>query len=141
MGVFIVTAAQLTLEEIRRTFPAPEFTEAAGVLEMISNSPEQRMQYDARRKLQLDEAARIEYARDEGLKKGREEGREEGELLGRQKGELLGRQKGELLGRVAILQELLSISQPSCEELSTYDMSQLSELAKQLQQQLSRRGP
>jgi len=37
---FMLNADKLTLEEIERIFPAPEFTEAAGVLEMISKSPE-----------------------------------------------------------------------------------------------------
>ena len=64
----------------------------------------------------MDEAARLEYARDEG------------------------RQEGVLLGRLALLLELLGNSQPTREELLAYNLSQLTTLAKQLQQQLSPRG-
>lgn len=121
---FILNAERLTVEEVRRLFPDQEFTEAAGVLEMISKTPEQQLQYDARRKFQMDEAARLEYARDEGRQEGLQEGR----------------QQGELLGQIGILQSILGLSQPSREELSTYDLSQLSALAKQLQLQLNNRG-
>ena len=111
---------------------------------MINKTPEQLHEYRSRLKLQLDEAARLEYARDEGLQKGLQKGLEEGEAKGHQKGlrEGLeeGEKKGELIGRITILHEILSISQPSREELSTFDPSQLAALAKQLQQQLSRRG-
>jgi hypothetical protein len=79
---------------------------------MINQTPEQLQEYRARMKFQMDEIARLDYARLEG----------------------------ELIGRIALLQELLSISEPPREELSTFDLSQLSALAKQLQQQLSQRG-
>ena len=123
---FMLNSDKMTVEEVKRLFPNEEFAEAAGVLEMISKTPEQQMQYDARLKFQRDEAARLEYARDEGLQKGLQEG------------EAKGRQEGVLLGRIETLQELLGLSQPTGEELSTYDLSQLTAVAKQLQQQLSR---
>jgi hypothetical protein len=63
---FLQNAEQLTPEEIRQLFPDQEFSEAAGVLEMISRTPEQLMAYNARLKFQRDEAARIQLARQEG---------------------------------------------------------------------------
>jgi predicted transposase/invertase (TIGR01784 family) len=133
---FLRYAETMTEAEIVELFPEPEFVEAAGVLEVINKTPEQLHEYRSRLKLQLDEAARLEYARDEGRQEGEAKGRQEGEAKGRQEGE----QKGELIGRITMLQEILSISQPSREELSACDLTQLTALAKQLQQQLSRRG-
>ncbi len=129
---FMLNADKLTLEDVKRIFPDREFTEAAGVLEMISKSPEQQMLYDARLKSQLDDAARLELARDEG--------RDEGRVEGLREGEAKGVQKGVLLGRIVLLQELLGVSQPAPGELSTYDEGRLSECAEQLQRQLRNRG-
>ena len=125
---FLRYAGTMTEAEIFELFPEPEFVEAAGVLEMINKTPEQLHEYRSRLKLQLDETARLEYARQEGRQEGLQEGERKGE------------QKGELIGRIATLQELLSISQPTREELSAYDLSRLADLAKQLQQQLNQRG-
>ena len=115
----MLNAEKLTVNDVRRMFADQEFTEAAGVLEMISKTPEQQMQYDARRKFQMDEAARLEQARNEGLREGL--------------------QKGELLGRIRLFQELLGIA-PSADELSNHDEARLSELADQLQSQLRSRS-
>ena len=109
---FLMNSDKMTEVEIRVLFAEPEFAEAAGVLEMINQTPEQLQEYRARMKFQMDEIARLDYAR----------------------------QEGELIGRITTLQELLSISQPTREELSAYDLSQLADLAKLLQQQLSQRG-
>jgi predicted transposase YdaD len=87
-------------------FTDPEIIEAAGVLEMISQSPEQQQLYDSRLKFQLDEAARLEQARDEGEAKGRVEGRVEGVLI----------------GRVMALQELLGMTPSTSDELSTINL-------------------
>ena len=119
----MLNAEKLTVNDVRRMFADQEFTEAAGVLEMISKTPEQQMQYDARRKFQMDEAARLEQARNEGEAKGLREGL----------------QKGALLGRIRLLQELLGIA-PSADELSNHDEARLSELADQLQCQLHSRS-
>jgi hypothetical protein len=113
---FLANAGKMTEEEIREAFAEPEFVEAAGVLEMINQTPEQLLEYRARMKFQIDEIARLDYAR------------------------LEGEQKGELIGRISLLQELLSISRPTREELSAFDLSQLEDLAKQLHQQFSHRG-
>jgi flagellar biosynthesis/type III secretory pathway protein FliH len=125
-------AETLSREEIGYLFPEPEFVEAAGVLEMINEPPEQLHEYSARLKLRLDEAARLDYARNEGRKEGRQEGRQEGE----QKGRL----EGEIIGRIAILQELLGVAEPTRSELLKYDSSQLNELVERLKFQLRARG-
>lgn len=87
---------------------------------MINQTPEQLEQYRARMKFRMDEIARLDYAREEGEERGEE--------------------KGALLGRIALYQELLNISEPSPEELSNCDLSQLAEYVKQFQEQLRSRG-
>ena len=128
---FLVNAERMTPAEIREAFGEAESVEAAGVLEMINQTPEQLEEYRARMKFQMDETARLDYARQEGI--------QEGEKTGLQRGREEGRQ-GELLGQIGILQSILGLSQPSREELVTWGLSRLEDLARQLQQQLSRRG-
>ena len=99
---------------------------------MISKTPEQRMLYDARLKFQLDGAARLDAARTEGKAQGLREGEA--------KGRVEGRREGALLGRISVLQELLGVAEPTPDELTRYDESQLSGLAEKLQSQLRHRG-
>lgn len=129
---FLRYAAEMTVEQVRNLFPSPEFTEAAGVLEMIRQTPGQLHEYRARQKLLLDGDARLEYARQEAHQEGLQQGLQEGERRGRE--------EGELLGRIALLQELLLESTPTREELSGYDLSQLTALCDQLQQRLRDRS-
>lgn len=91
---------------------------------MINQTPEQLEQYRARMKFRMDEVAKLDYAREEGEKKGMQKGM----------------QKGELIGQIATLQSILETSTPSREELLTFDLAQLSELAKQFREQLRSRG-
>jgi hypothetical protein len=63
---FLQNADQLTSAEIRRLFPDAEIAEAAGVLEMISQTPEQLLLYNARLKFQRDEEARLRKAQQDG---------------------------------------------------------------------------
>lgn len=121
---FLQNADKLTPEDICRLFPDEEIAEAAGVLEMISQTPEQLMLYNARRKFQLDEEARIIQARLEGEARGRQDGR----------------QKGFLAGRIVLLQELLGIRPSTAEELMRYDDTQLHDMAEQFQDQLRSRS-
>ena len=92
---FLRHAEELTVSDVRRLFPDPEFTEAAEVLEMVSQTPAQRMLHDARVKLQRDEESRLRGAHPEGLEKVRQEGRQEGLIV----------------GRILLLQQLLEIPQ------------------------------
>ena len=117
---FLVNAANLSLNGIEELFPEAEFSEAAGVLDMISHNPEQRQLYDARLKLQLDEAARLEGA----LNQGREEGRAEGELF----------------GQIMLLQELLGIAELTRDELTNLSEVQLSEVTEEFKRRLRNRS-
>jgi flagellar biosynthesis/type III secretory pathway protein FliH len=125
---FLQNADKLTPEEIPRIFPDEEIAEAAGVLEMISQTPEQLMLYNARLKFQRDAEARLALAR------------REGEAKGRQEGEARGEARGLKLGRITLLQELLGIRPSTVEELAGYDETVLNDMAEQLQHQLRSRG-
>ena len=83
---------------------------------MISKSPEQQMQYEARLKFQLDEAAKLDFARTEGV------------------------QKGILIGSIRLLQKLLGVPQSDTEELYQSEGVSLAEMAEHLEQQLGRSG-
>ena len=112
------------MDEVRELFPEPEFAEVAGVLEVIKNNPDQMDNYISRLKYQLDDNWRLESTRSEALNEGRQEGRIEGLKEGEQ--------KGELIGRIETLQEILGLAEPTRDELSGYDATQLSELCEQL---------
>ena len=68
-------------------------------------------------KFQMDEIARLDYAR------------------------LEGRQEGEFIGQIGVLQSILGISKPTREELLVSSLSELTAIARQLQQQLADRKP
>ena len=136
---FLLNADKLTLDEIRNLFPEPEFVEAAGVLEVIKNNPEQMDNYISRLKYQLDEVSRLESARLEALGEGRTEGKAEGRIEGLIEGLKEGVNRGELIGQIKVLQEILGVSGPSRDELTTFDMMQLSNLCEQLRQNLRSR--
>ena len=126
---FLLHAETMSGPEILEFFREPEFVEAAGVLEMINQTPEQLQEYRARMKFQMDEIARFDYARLEGLQEGRKEGRQEG------------RQEGEFIGQISVLQSILGISKPTREELLVSSLSELTAIVRQLQQQLADRKP
>ncbi len=124
---FLQNADQLTPAEIRRVFPDDEIAEAAGVLEMISQTPEQLQFYNARLKFQRDEEARLRKAE------------EDGRLQGFREGEMIGEARGLKLGRITLLQELLGIGPSTAEEFAGFDESQIKELEERLQHQLRSR--
>ncbi len=109
---FLQNADQLSYDEVCCLFPDEEFAEAAGVLEMISQTPEQLTFYNARLKFQRDQEASLAQATLEG----------------------------EARGRITILQELLGLRPSTAEELAGYDASQLNNMADELQHQLRSRG-
>ena len=104
------------------------FEEAAGVLEMISQSPEDRHFYEARMKFLHDEEARLIAAREEGRVEGREEGREEGMA------------RGTLIGKIQTLEEIVGDSVTSTNDLQRHDSDQLVSLLAELQSRLRDRG-
>lgn len=121
---FLQNADKMSSADVRTLFPDVEISEAAGVLEMISQSPEQLMLYNARLKLQRDEVARILRAR----------------LEGEEIGEARGKACGLLIGRIILLQELLDLPLSTAEQFAGSDEAQLNEMAEQLQQQLRSRS-
>lgn len=118
---FLLNADKLTMEEIRELFPESEFVEAAGVLEVIKNTPEQMDHYISRLKYQLDEVSRLESTRLEALQEGEK--------------------RGELIGRIKTFQELLGVTELGNDQLSEFDFGQLAELCEQLRIQLHGRHP
>lgn len=144
---FMLNADRLSIDDILRMFHDQEFAEAAEVLEMISKTPEERMQYNARLKFQMDEAARLEQVEQarmdveqarmdvEQARLDIEQARRDGQTIGEARGEA----KGLLLGRISTLKEVLGVDQPSADELATYDITQLSDLADRLQTQFRSR--
>jgi predicted transposase/invertase (TIGR01784 family) len=74
---FLSRAAELERETLKRLLPSPEFAKAIGVVEMIAKTPEERMQYEARRKAEMDFRSFVADAREEGREEGREEVREQ----------------------------------------------------------------
>ena len=118
---FLLNADKLTTQEITHLFPEEEFTEAAGVLDMIAQTPEEFLEYNLRLKYQRDESARMQRA----LVEGREEGRREGRTQ----------------GRILLLQELLGLPASTSEELAAWNTDQLNNLAEDLQRQLKARRP
>ncbi len=120
---FLRHAERSTETEIRILFPDQEIVEAAGVLEMMSHTPAQRMHYDARLKLLRDEESRLRGARQEGLEQGRQEGL----------------QKGVIVGRILVLPQLLSLRQWTEEEFGHSSISQLTELDDRLQREFRAR--
>ena len=136
---FLRYAQELTTEQLTLLLPDKEFTEAAKVLEMIAQTPEQLQEYNARLKAQRDEAARIILGRQQGLEIGEARGIEIGEARGIEIGEARGIRRGLLQGQIVLLQQLLRLPVSTDEQLAAFDLDQLNHMLTQLQQQLSHR--
>ncbi|MFO0247965.1 MAG: hypothetical protein ACK56X_01850 [Planctomyces sp.] len=135
--------------------PQKEFTEAAKVLDMIAQTPEQLQEYHARLKAQRDEEARIILGRQQGLEIGEARGIEIGEARGIEIGEARGIEiceargieigeargirKGLLQGQIVLLQQLLRLPVSTDEQLAALDLDQLNHMLAELQQQVARR--
>ena len=128
---FLRHVQELTTEQVSLLLPDPEFTEAAKVLDMIAQTPEQLQEYNARVKAQRDEEARIIYAQQQGIQIGEARGIEIGEA----RGETRGIRRGLLQGQILTLQQLLRL--PTCteEQFAACDIDQLTHMLTQLQQQ------
>jgi predicted transposase/invertase (TIGR01784 family) len=120
---WLLRAQDYEPEELLRLFPEAEFQQATRSLIEIAEKTRDKMAYDKRELALRDQRAAITTALEQG----------------RQEGELKGRQEGELVGRIVTLQELLSLSTPTREELSSYDLVQLTAVCEQLQKQLRNR--
>lgn len=118
-------AADADPDQLSELLGDPEFREAVGVLEMISQSPEDRQFYESRLKFLRDEEAKLIAARKEG----------------RDEGHRAGVEKGKLAGRVQTLQELLGDPIGSDSALLARPVDELHGLIAELQEQFRRRKP
>jgi predicted transposase/invertase (TIGR01784 family) len=124
-------AAEVEPERLAELLRDPPYREAIGVLQMISQSPEDLQYYEDRLKFLRDEQGKLLAAKQEGeqlgLARGREEGREEG------------REQGKLAGKIQMIQELLGDAVDSDEALLSHDRDTLTALLSDLQTRLRRR--
>ena len=90
---------------------------------MISQTPEQLYEYNARVKAQRDEEARIIYAQQQGIEIGQQQGIEKGIEI------------GQLQGQILQLQQLLKLPTCTDEQFAACDIDQLTQMLTQLQQQ------
>ena len=125
-------AHEYEADELLKLFPEEAFQAATRAIIQIAEKTEDKAMYDAREKANRDFQTAINSA----LQDGKLEGEQKGMLIGEEKG----RQEGELIGRIVILQELLEIPEPTRDELSAFEMTQLAELAERLRLQLRSRG-
>ena len=128
---FLRHAQELTTERVSLLLPEPEFSEAARVLDMIAQTPEQLYEYNARLKAQRDEEARIIYAQQQGIEIGEARGIEIGEA----RGEARGIRRGLLQGQILLLQQMLKLPTSTDEQFAACDIDQLTQMLTQLQQQ------
>jgi predicted transposase/invertase (TIGR01784 family) len=123
---FLCHAQELTTEQVSLLLPEQEFTEAARVLDMIAQTPEQLHEYNARLKAQRDEEARIIFAQQQGI--------EIGEARGIEIGEARGIRRGLLQGQILLLQQMLKLPTSTDEQFAACDIDQLTQMLTQLQQ-------
>jgi len=117
---FLKNAEELEAEAIASQLADDEFREATGVLQMISETPEQRDYYESRRRI-LDS---LEYQVAAARREGREEGME----------------RGTIIGKIELLHELLGKTAPTKSELSQCSDDELTSRFADLQSQLRSRG-
>ena len=134
---FLRHVQELTTEQVSLLLPEQEFTEAARVLDMIAQTPEQLYEYNARVKAQRDEEARIIYAQQQGIEIGEARGIE----IGESRGEARGIRRGLLQGQILLLQQMLKLPTCSDEQFAACDIDHLTQLLTQLQQQFKDQVP
>lgn len=122
--LFLFTqAGEMEPGELADLLVDPPYHGAIGVLQMISNSPEDLEYYEARLKFLRDEEGKLEAAKIEG----------------REEGEKLGIEKGELIGKVRMLQELMGDVPMTVAELSAQELAALSGILDRLEHRLRSR--
>ena len=136
---FLKLAHNLEADELAHQLSDDPFREAAGVLEMISESPEDRDFYEAR--LRFAEMER-HALREEGWMKGREEGLKEGREEGRKEGREEGAEKGLRLAFAKMIQNLQKVLGEDVSDVSDLlrcSSEELEKAAFDLQRRLSSR--
>jgi len=147
---FLCNADKLSVEDIPRLFPDPEFVEAAKVLNMIAQTPEQLMLYNARLKAQRDESGRILQARLEAEQATAEAqaatATAQAELAAAQaataeaQAELAAEQaraRRMLIDQISLLQKLLKEPVSTDQDLATRDDVTLSRMTDELRDRLT----
>jgi predicted transposase/invertase (TIGR01784 family) len=122
---FLRHVQELTTEQVSLLLPEQEFTEAARVLDMIAQTPEQLYEYNARVKAHRDEEARIIYAQQQGI----------------EIGEARGIRRGLLQGQILLLQQMLKLPTCTDEQFAACDIDHLTQMLTQLQQQFKNQVP
>ena len=105
--------SRLTSVEISGRLADTAFSEAAGVLETIAQSPHEREMYEARLKFERDQVWRLRAAENKGMAKGIE--------------------RGEFFGQIRLLESQLALPQSSSSELSAMEIEHLRNVLAQLQ--------
>ena len=133
---FLKFASGFEVADLAQVLTDDPFREATEVLEMISETPEEREFYESRRRIFDSFEYQLGAARREAL----EEGLEKGEKIGVEKGEKIGLEKGELVGMIRLLQGLLGDPVSESSELYKLDRAELSKQIAELQERLRTRG-
>ncbi|MFM7037079.1 MAG: hypothetical protein ACKO2L_05090, partial [Planctomycetaceae bacterium] len=158
---FLSHVDKLSLEDVRRLFPDPEFTEAAEVLTMIAQTPDELMLYHARLRAQRDESGRILQAKlDAEKSKLAAEKLEQTELelaqakldltqaqlateqaqLATEQAQLAAEQAeatGVLIGQIVLMQQLLKVPVSARRDLAACDDATLTSMANKLHHRLT----
>ena len=149
---FLCHVDTLSVEDIPRLLPDPEFVEAAKVLNMIAQTPEQLMLYNARLKAQRDESGRLLQARLEGEQAAQAAFAElqaafaetqaataeaQAATAEAQAAAAQAQARGILIGQISLLQKLLKKPISTAHDLATCDDATLSRMADELQDLLT----
>jgi len=116
---FFRDATELTTERISQLLIDQEFSEAATVREMNTQTPEQLYEYNARVKAQRDAEARIIYAKQQGI----------------EIGEARGIRRGLLQGQILLIQQWLKLPISTDDQFAALEVDHLSRMLTELQQQ------
>ena len=101
-------------------------------MEVIKQSPDDLLIYEARLKRQRDESTAIQVA----LMEGKALGRAEGEQIGQVRGEQIGQVRGEQIGQIRLLEQMLGLQPSRSDELATRSMEQLAATVEDLRRRL-----
>ena len=156
---FLCHVDTLSVEDIPRLLPDPEFVEAAKVLNMIAQTPEQLILYNARLKAQRDESGRLLQARLEGEQAAQAAFAElqaafaetqaafaeaqaataeaQAATAEAQAAAAQAQARGILIGQISLLQKLLKKPISTAHDLATCDDATLSRMADELQDLLT----
>jgi predicted transposase/invertase (TIGR01784 family) len=129
---FLKYAKQLDSNELAEQLVDDEYREALGVLNMISQSPQDRQFYEARMKFLHDAEARLIFARSEGHAEGRAERQAEARTEGQT--------EGIVAAKIQFLQQDMSLDETPMDDLLQKDLAVLTRTYSELQNEFRARG-